>query len=135
MDWVECVCSFGKLVDWRQRCLLEISGANRFSNVLCHWFPPKITGSNDWSIRSLSDSERSVRQEAVGLVLNEKLNVPRDEFDRLKAILHKCVLRGPSSVNAGEHPNFRLHLIGRIQYVDQSNQSRRLKLMKLFDQM
>jgi len=79
--------------------------------------------------------KRSVRQEAVGLVLNEKLNTRRDEFDRLKAILHRCVLRGPSAVNDGRHTDFRSHLRGRIQYIAQSNASRLTKLTRLFEQI
>ncbi|HLJ11398.1 MAG TPA: reverse transcriptase family protein, partial [Planctomycetaceae bacterium] len=35
------------------------------------------------------------RQEVTGLVVNRRINVARDEFDRLKAILHNCVASGP----------------------------------------
>ena len=42
---------------------------------------------------------RSVAQRAVGLVLNSHLNVSRDSFDRLKAILHNCVVHGPDGQN------------------------------------
>lgn len=79
--------------------------------------------------------KRSVRQEAVGLVLNEKLNTRRDEFDRLKAILHRCMRRGPAAVNDGRHTDFRSHLRGRIQYIAQSNASRLTKLTRLFEQI
>lgn len=79
--------------------------------------------------------KRSVRQQAVGLVLNEKLNTRRDEFDRLKAILHRCVLRGPATVNSGKHADFRAHLIGRIRHIAQSSESRLVKLNRLFEQI
>ncbi|MBL8820190.1 MAG: RNA-directed DNA polymerase [Planctomyces sp.] len=79
--------------------------------------------------------KRSIRQEAVGLVLNEKINTRRDEFDRLKATLHRCILKGPEAVNCGQHAHFRQHLIGRIQHIAQSSQSRHTKLMALFDQI
>jgi len=79
--------------------------------------------------------KRSVRQEAVGLLLNEKLNTRRDEFDRLKAILHRCVLRGPMAVNSGQHTDFRGHLKGRILYIAQSSESRLAKLNRLFEQI
>ncbi|MEZ6127538.1 MAG: reverse transcriptase family protein [Planctomycetaceae bacterium] len=79
--------------------------------------------------------KRSTRQEAVGLVLNEKLNLPRQEFDRLRATLHRCVLKGPAAVNNDRHADFRAHLIGRIQYVAQSSDSRRARLNRLFDQI
>ena len=79
--------------------------------------------------------KRSVRQEAVGLVLNEKLNTRRDEFDRLKAILHHCIYSGPNSANAEQHVDFRAHLTGRIHYIAQENQTRRAKIMRLFEQI
>ncbi len=79
--------------------------------------------------------KRSVRQEAVGLVLNEKLNSRRDEFDRLKAILHRCILRGPAAVNEGRHTDFHGHLRGRIQYIAQTNGGRLERLNRLFEQI
>jgi len=79
--------------------------------------------------------KRSVRQHAVGLVLNEKLNTRRDDFDRLKAILHRCILRGPAAVNSGQHTDFRGHLEGRIRYIAQSSESRLIKLNRLFEQI
>lgn len=79
--------------------------------------------------------KRSVRQEAVGLVLNEKLNVRRDEFDRLRAILHRCVMDGPHVVNNGQHVDFRAHLAGRIRYVADSSESRMIRLNRLFDRI
>lgn len=68
-------------------------------------------------------------------MLNEKLNTRRDEFDRLKAMLHRCVLRGPFAFNGGQHTDLRSHLRGRIQYIAQLNASRLLKLTRLFEQI
>ena len=68
-------------------------------------------------------------------MLNEKLNTRRDEFDRLKAMLHRCVLRGPFAVNDGQHTDLRSHLRSRIQYIAQLNASRLLKLTRLFEQI
>jgi RNA-directed DNA polymerase len=79
--------------------------------------------------------KRSVRQEAVGLILNQTLNTRRDEFDRLKAILHQCVMRGPEAVNAGQHANVHAHLRGRIQHIAQKNDTRRAKLVRLFERI
>ena len=44
---------------------------------------------------------RSVRQHLAGLVVNERVNVARDEVDRLKAVLRNCVRWGPASQNRG----------------------------------
>ena len=80
---------------------------------------------------------RSVRQHAVGLVLNQKLNVARSEFDQLKAILHQCTLRGPAIVNAvnKQHSDFRRHLRGRIEHIGQWNTARAEKLLRLFERI
>ncbi len=78
---------------------------------------------------------RSVRQEAVGLILNQSLNTRREEFDRLKAILHRCVIQGPEAANAGHHSDFRAHLYGRIQHIAQRNDTRRAKLVQLFEKI
>ena len=40
---------------------------------------------------------RGRRQRVTGVVVNEKPNVTRGEFDRLKAILTNCVRSGPGS--------------------------------------
>lgn len=85
--------------------------------------------------RKTSVMTKSNRQMVTGLVLNQKLNVPREEFDQLKAILHQCVLKGHESQNHESHQDFRSHLLGRIQYVGQNNESRALKLTRLFDQI
>ncbi len=83
--------------------------------------------------RKTSVMPRSARQFATGLVINEKLNTPRDDFDRLKAILHQSVQHGPASQNRDSHPNFRNHLLGRIQYVGQWNAARFEKLMRMLN--
>jgi RNA-directed DNA polymerase len=75
------------------------------------------------------------RQEVTGIVVNRRLNVPRDEFDRLKAILHNCVMRGPQDQNRTGHENFREHLRGRIAYVRMVHQARGERLMSLFDRI
>jgi hypothetical protein len=41
----------------------------------------------------------SQRQEVCGVVVNEKPNVRRCDYDQLKAILRNCVKHGPASQN------------------------------------
>lgn len=71
-------------------------------------------------------------QHVVGLVVNRKLNVPRREFDALKALLHNCRCHGPSGQNRRAHPMFRQHLLGRIARVAQINPARGARLMQEF---
>jgi retron-type reverse transcriptase len=77
----------------------------------------------------------SQRQIAAGIVVNQKLNIKRTEFDRLKATLHNCVRHGPSSQNHTKHPAFRQHLEGRVQWVQQLNESKGEKLRALLSQI
>jgi len=75
---------------------------------------------------------RSGRQRVTGIVVNDHMNVPRPEYDRLKAILHNCVRHGPADQNRLNHSDFRAHLDGRITWVENVNPPRGLKLRLLF---
>ncbi len=74
---------------------------------------------------------RGVRQRLAGLVVNARPNVPRDEYDRLKAILTNCRRHGPESQNRAAHPNFRAHLLGRVAYVTHVNPARGARLQTI----
>ncbi|MCX7421429.1 MAG: reverse transcriptase family protein [Planctomycetia bacterium] len=75
---------------------------------------------------------QSQQQRAAGVVLNAKPNVPRPEYDQLKAILHQATLTGPTAQNRNHHHDFRNHLAGRIAYISQWNPQRGEKLQRLF---
>ncbi|NQV27208.1 MAG: RNA-directed DNA polymerase [Rhodopirellula sp.] len=75
------------------------------------------------------------RQLVTGLVLNNRLNVPRNSFDVLKATLHNCVRFGPSSQNREAIDNFSEHLAGRISWVDSVSPARGAKLKALFNEI
>lgn len=72
------------------------------------------------------------KQRVVGIVVNCKANVDRKYFDTLKATLTNCARFGLESQNRHEHPQFRAHLLGRIQYVKSLNEQRGLKLEKIY---
>lgn len=78
---------------------------------------------------------QSERIRIAGVVVNEKLNVPRDDFDRLKATLHNCVRRGPEAERRGFAGDFRASLQGRISHVASIHPARGEKLKSLFDQI
>jgi hypothetical protein len=78
---------------------------------------------------------RSVRQHTVGLVLNEKPNIRRADFDRLKAILHNCLRHGPASQNLTQHANFRAHLRGLVAHVEMVSPHRGARLRAIFDRI
>ena len=78
---------------------------------------------------------RGVRQSLAGLVVNHHLNVPRCDVDRLKAILTNCVRHGPESQNREGHPAFRLHLEGRVGFVETVNPAAGARLRRMFDRI
>ncbi|HVH41341.1 MAG TPA: reverse transcriptase family protein [Labilithrix sp.] len=85
--------------------------------------------------RKTRTMRRSVRQQVTGVVVNERLSVPRDVFDRLKATLHNCVRLGPGSQNHEGHADFRAHLRGRIAYVKSLATLRGEQLEREFDRI
>lgn len=78
---------------------------------------------------------RSDRQVLTGIVVNEHPNLRRDDYDRIKAVLHNCARSGPATQNREGHSDFRAHLKGRIGYVKQVNAARAAKLQRLFDRI
>jgi len=78
---------------------------------------------------------QGVRQRLAGLVANQRINVVRADFDRLKAILNNCVSHGPESQNREAHTAFRSHLQGRIEFVKMINPAKGLRLRGMFDQI
>jgi hypothetical protein len=73
------------------------------------------------------------RQMVTGVVVNRHLNVPRRDYDRLKAILTNCRRHGPPSQNRAGHPAFRTHLDGRVTWVETVNPARGARLRELFE--
>jgi len=78
---------------------------------------------------------QSVRQHLAGLVANERANIRRSDFDRLKATLTNCIRLGPESQNRDAHPHFRLHLQGKVAFVESINPAKGKRLHALFDQI
>jgi hypothetical protein len=78
---------------------------------------------------------QGVRQRVAGVVVNEKANVSRAEYDVLKATLYNCVKLGPEGQDRLETNDFRAHLLGRISYVRSLNPSRGAKLLTLFERI
>ncbi|MBT0566786.1 RNA-directed DNA polymerase [Williamsia sp. CHRR-6] len=78
---------------------------------------------------------RHQRQQLAGLVVNDHPQVPRAEFDALKALLHNAITTGASTQNHAGHPDFRAHIYGRIAWVGATNASRRERLLALADQV
>ncbi len=76
---------------------------------------------------------RGGRQRVTGLVVNDHLNLPRPDYDRLKATLHNCLKNGPQTANRTGHPDFRAHLEGRVVWMENVNRRRGERLRRMFD--
>ncbi|GAB7190775.1 hypothetical protein NUM3379_14820 [Kineococcus sp. NUM-3379] len=75
------------------------------------------------------------RQVVTGLVVNARPNVPRAEFDALKALLHNAARTGPEAQNREGHPDFRAHLAGRVTWVESVNPARGARLRAEFERI
>lgn len=74
-------------------------------------------------------------QRLLGLSINAHINLPRQVFDRLKAILTNCARHGPASQNREGHAHFQAHLDGRVQWVEHINRARGAKLRAIFQRI
>jgi hypothetical protein len=72
------------------------------------------------------------RQSVTGLVVNRRANIPRPDYDRLRAVLHDAATAGPAHANRDGHPDFRAHLLGRIGWAGHGNPARAGKLTRAF---
>ncbi|MGE0757426.1 MAG: reverse transcriptase family protein [Pirellulaceae bacterium] len=78
---------------------------------------------------------RGVRQQLAGIVVNERLNLRRSDYEQLKATLTNCVRHGPASQNREGHSDFRRYLEGRISFVHMLNEAKGSKLKALFQRI
>ena len=78
---------------------------------------------------------QGVRQYLAGIVTNERLNVMRGDFDKLKAILTNCVRHGAESQNRERHPAFRQHLNGRVGFVEMVNPKKGTRLRRIYEKI
>jgi hypothetical protein len=74
---------------------------------------------------------QSVRQHLAGLVTNQRVNIRRTDFERLKATLTNCARLGPESQNREGHAHFRSHLEGRVAFVESVHRERGKKLREI----
>lgn len=74
----------------------------------------------------------SLRQHLAGLVVNQKVGIPRREWELLEAILTNCVHLGPGSQNRQNLPDFRAHLQGRLGFATMVDRVKGGRLAALF---
>lgn len=74
---------------------------------------------------------RSQAQRLLGLVINQRPNVPRVERKRLEAILTNVLKHGVESQNRERDPHFLESLRGKVAWVEQVNPTHASKLRRL----
>lgn len=81
--------------------------------------------------RKKKEMPSNKRQEAVGYVVNCKVNIPREYYRDVKKTIHLCKIKGIEMVS-GEMPveKFKQGLIGRVQYIVNVNPIRGKKLLE-----
>ena len=82
--------------------------------------------------RKTSVHRAGQRQLLAGVVVNERPNVDRRQYEVLKAIVHNAARQGHEAQNRDGHPAFRDHLRGRIAWVNQLNPARGERLLATF---
>jgi hypothetical protein len=105
-----------------RRILLMIQGI-----VLEEGFSP------NWRKTRIMPSSTS--QRITGLVVNQRPNLPRQDYDTLRAILTNCRRHGPESQNRLGLPDFRAHLRGRIGWFQHLHPERGACLLGLFERI
>ncbi len=78
---------------------------------------------------------QGVRQYLTGMVVNQRLNIPRPDYDRLKATLTNCIRQGPAGQNRTGVADYRAHLNGQVAFVESVHAGRGRRLRDLFEQI
>ena len=72
------------------------------------------------------------RQKVTGIVVNQRPNLVRADYDALKATLFNCARYGFKSQNLEGHLDYRAHLLGKIAHVRHIHPARGARLLEMF---
>jgi retron-type reverse transcriptase len=75
----------------------------------------------------------SARQRVTGIVVNDKLGLPREELRRLRAILHRAKTTGLPAQNRESRADFEAYLRGKIAYLHMIDPARAAPLLAALD--
>jgi hypothetical protein len=107
-------------------------GAERFA---IHAHAVALEEGFEINTRKTRLMRRGQRQQIAGVVVNERPNVSRADFEALKATLYNCVRHGTQGQNRARSTDFRSHLLGRISHVSALHPERGRKLKRMFEQI
>lgn len=114
---------------------LAFSGAP--DSALIAGVVPKIAAAEGFSVNPAKTRvmRAGARQELAGVVVNSRAQVPRVEYDALRALLHNAARFGGQSQNRDDRPDFRAFVYGRIAWVGQGNPARRDRLLAMAERV
>jgi retron-type reverse transcriptase len=73
------------------------------------------------------------RQEVTGIIVNDKLSLPREEIRTLRAMLHNAKKAGLAGQNRDAVPNFDAYVRGKIAYISMVDRAKGDKLLAAFN--
>lgn len=115
---------------------LTFSGGEAFARRIGRFLAAVevIAKDEDYALnhRKTRIMRRGGRQRVTGLIVNDHLNVPRANYNVLKATLHNCMKHGPKVENRAGLRDFRAHLEGRVVWVENVNPTRGARLRRMF---
>ena len=74
-------------------------------------------------------------QKVTGLVVNEKVNIPRDYYRRLRAVIHNCQQLGVESQTDQEVSVFKAKMYGHAHYIHSINPEKGRYLLEQLDKI
>jgi RNA-directed DNA polymerase len=143
------LCAFG--LDRRLTALAARFGAtySRYADDLVLSGGPLLRRAADTAAAAVADiardegfhvneakrrmATRAGRQRVCGIVVNERPNLARDEYDRLKAVLHDAARQGPALANRARVADLRAHIQGRVAWLESLNPARGARLRERLD--
>ncbi|MEN1678434.1 MAG: reverse transcriptase family protein [Planctomycetota bacterium] len=78
---------------------------------------------------------RNARQSVTGVVVNERVGVPRKTVRRLRSILHNAQKTGLAAQNRNGHPDFEAWLRGMVAYVRMVNPKQAAPLVDALEKL
>ncbi|GAC48175.1 reverse transcriptase family protein [Gordonia aichiensis] len=78
---------------------------------------------------------RHQQQRLAGLVVNDRPQVSRREYDAVRALLHNAAITGANAQNRHGHNDFRAHVYGLIAWIGATGEVRRQRLLEMADRV
>lgn len=132
-DRLENLCSAHGLTPGVYGDDIYVSGsvrAKKIKNLLVHIIKQAGFDINENKIKVMEPGQR---KEVTGIVVNEKLNIPKEYYRNLRAELHACQVKGPRALFGKDLKKGMNELKGKINQVKQLNKNRAKNLEKQFD--